>query len=301
MPVNHASSLFKKQPGVISLIALILMATITAIAATSSIIIINELRQTESLDQSYYAVYAAETGLEDGLYNVRLMRSTAKLVDAKAILNDYPTFHGIANTAKWQRTVGDEQSFTVTQLTNDQSARVDYFSPDGPNFGSGIESIVMNWKDTCSGASQIESSVITWPIETDEFGHQTITFDPSTQQVFKQINLCLSYPNPCSVTTNSFLSISGVEDFTAIKPYRFEFRPLANISAPSCVIQNFSMTAYSAVGGGGSVVPLPQKLNIKSTGWFGQSQQALTASLPWKAPASGLLNFVLFSQEDIVK
>jgi hypothetical protein len=47
--------------------------------------------------------------------------------------------------------------------------------------------------------------------------------------------------------------------------------------------------------------PLPAHITLTSTGSFGRTQQALTATVPWRAPVSGLLNFVLFSDQDILK
>ena len=71
------------QKGLILLYALLVISLITAIAITVSIIVIKEIKLTGGSTDSTLAYYAAESGIEKGLYTVKVYRS-----DGTKTLND---------------------------------------------------------------------------------------------------------------------------------------------------------------------------------------------------------------------
>ena len=291
--------------GIISLLALILMATVTATAVGAAAVILAEIRQTESLDQAITSVYAAEAGLEDGLYVVKIKRSIATLEETQNLLRN-PLFRaGLPNTSVWARNSAVENRFFLSSLRADKTAHLDIFNPDYPaNPGaSGIESLWINWSVNCNELVELETTMLTW---IEENG--VITFNPSTQRVFKQTKACNQTPPALACDENYILSnIDGVDIFPD-QPYRFSFRLLVPLNS-SCAAEDLLITAYDVESPAAlpveqrplHYVPIPTRIEIKATGSFARSKQALTASVPWKTPVSGLLGFVVFSDEGITK
>lgn len=301
--------------GVVSLLALIIVTTVTATAVGSAAIIINELRQTQSLDQAIIAVYAAEAGLEDSLAIVKYQRDhnerldeTVELLSCSPLDGDYPSCVNSrqsilagASTANWYRAASNEDRFLVPELASDKTAHLDIFNPDESDLGSGIESLRIEWADECpghstNGFSWLEITMLTWE-------GAVIQFDPSTQHVYK-------LAQPCNITENRcediVLNDVNGGDIEPDQVYRFSFRALSPVPGDggrSCSVKNLSVTAYAEpdAPSEGTVVELPARITVKSTGLYGRSQQALSASIPWRAPVSGLLNFVLFSEDEIEK
>lgn len=301
-----------KQPrGVVSLLALILMTTLTAAALAASTIILAELRQTETFDQSVVAVYAAEAGVEDALHIVKLNRQNPNRTFG-ATVSDLACDTGapcpssedvrttMGNGAVWTRTAEQDEQFRVARLEPEQSAHLDLFNPDPGAVGGGVAALDVDWTDTCQGYeddhgySILEVTMLFW--DAADF-----TFDPASQQVFKHTQPCNYVVDPATdVGRCTPFRITAVDGHT-IDPdqfYRFQFRvfPRGPYSGTeSCTIQDLNVTAY--MEDGRTIVRTPARLTVKATGAFGSSQQALTASVPWRAPVTGLLNYVLFSEE----
>jgi len=70
-----------------------------------------------------------------------------------------------------------------------------------------------------------------------------ITFNPSTQRVFKQTKACNQTPPALACDENYILSnIDGVDIFPD-QPYRFSFRLLVPLNS-SCAAEDLLITAY---------------------------------------------------------
>lgn len=292
------------SPGVVSLLALILMATITATAVGASVLMLNELRQSESIDQSYAAIYASESGLEDALYVVSLGRAGSTLTDTKTALQRTGTLNSQSGWT-WGRTVQDEQSLQVAQIRQDQTVALDYSNPDSATGASGIDYLSVNWGEDCDGHTQLETSLLKWQTNNDG----TINFDPAQQQVYKRLDTCNTpSPDKCQeLIIDSMISADQASfQLQKTEPYRFVFRPVgvpASTTYVDCSVKDLQVTGYerNLEGGSDLLVPIPSRLTIKSVGGYGRSLQALSASIAWKAPASALFNYVVFSELDVEK
>ncbi|MBI3956433.1 MAG: hypothetical protein HY340_00380 [Candidatus Kerfeldbacteria bacterium] len=294
----HDNQTISRSPsGMVSLLALILMATVTATAVGAAAIIINELRQTESLEQSFAAVYAAESGLEDGLYVVKASRSAQATLDNTIdIINLAPPLRsGLANLSSWKQFASLENQFVVTRLPVDTTAHLDIYNVDAIG-GGGMARLEATWGVNCDKFMEMEITALTWDPANP--------FTGSSQQVFKQTFAC----NQVSDLVCDPIVLTGVagHGFLATDPYRMSFRvliPDRNITpeqAALCYGENLQATVYDAAVGG-SRIELPNRVVVRSTGKFARSQQSLTASVPWRAPISGLFGFVVFSDEDLIK
>lgn len=295
--------------GIISLLALILMATVTATAVGAAAIILTEVRQTESLDQSISAVYAAEAGLEDGLYLVKVNREILTLQAALSQLGSTDHRTALPNVSTWTRSSAAENRLFLPSLPADKVAYLDIYNPDDPGSRSNIESIWVNWAVNCDQLVELETTMLTWYEDPDT---GVITFDPATQRVFKHKQACNQGPPPHACDDNYILSnivgVNGAEDINPERPYRFSFRVLVPENS-ICAAEDLVVTAYNDPSPGSipqedlpdHYVDIPTRIEVKATGTFARSKQALTATVPWKAPISGLLGFVVFSDEGITK
>lgn len=67
-------------------------------------------------------------------------------------------------------------------------------------------------------------------------------------------------------------------------------------------VKNIQVHIYNSNDINGEIIPPPPShISLKSIGTVGQAQTALSAVVPWRLPASGLFDFVLFSEETIKK
>ena len=301
MPANMSPR--HRPHGIISLLALLIMAAVTATSIAAAAIIINELQQTESLSQAVSATYASEAGLENGLYIIKVNRATSTLSATECILGDpsnpsCSVTGTMSNTATWSRTSQQENQFLISRLSADQTASLDFYNPDDPKGGSGIQSIEATWSVNCNQTVQLEVTMLTWDMS------KTNPFDPSNQVIYKQTFAC-NQPNQSGggacTTPVATDNISG-HIIVADQPYRFTFRVLVPVNS-SCEARGIDVTGYSEASPGDPhyLVNVPARIDVESVGTFGGSNQALTASVPWRAPISGLLGFVVFSEQTITK
>ncbi len=291
------------QRGIITLLTLMLMAVITSLAVTASVLMVNELRMTETIGQGIVSSYAAEAGMEDGLYTLKEDRDSGKALNngSDDAITDQTNAQTLSNNSSWARTAGLETSFNITRLSRDQTATLDYFNADDPSIGAGIESIKVDWGDNCSQASWLETSMTSFSYIVG----MGFDFSPS-QHIYKDAQGCIPNGTRCTSITFNDVGLGG--NIIAGGNYRFGFRVLDIDTSNSCKntgtccdLENLTVTGYNDDNAMGDVVDIPAHLTIKSIGSFGNTQQAITASVPWKAPMSGLASFVLFSEQDITK
>lgn len=293
-----------KPLGIVSLLALIIMTTVTATALGASAIIIEELQQTESYDQAVAAGYAAESGLENGLFLVKERRSlNPTITELQADLKS-SSVPGEDND--WERTSSLDDQFSVVRLPTETTTHLDFVDPVDPSVGEGcgatgscVQSIEIVYSDRCDG----------YPSEHG-FSNLEITMLPllapgaASLDVSKEVHAC-NYVPATGFCARIVLNAIDAVDINPDSYYRFSFTTLSPGVGPdsagqSCTIENLTVRAWSKPGGAGFKIPVSTRMIIKSVGSFGRSQQALTAQVPMRAPASGLFNYVVFSETDLV-
>lgn len=291
--MRFSLNLRTSQQGIALLLALLIMAGVTASAIVASVLIVRELRQSQSLDASIAAYHAAESGIEKSLWIIKeARRSGADLAD---VITDLEASGEPVIRGSWDiDATSITDSFEVT-LQADQSAQVDLYDPDG-NAGAGVESVeVVSWEPVCDDPilipqSQIEWSVVGW-----------FPGDPSAlTNVAKAISTCTLNAGVCDRDVPIFPPIppDPAFDFDAALAYRVRVKALI------CGAANLEVRAYDQPGGatgGGNLVTIPSRIQVTSIGTYQNTRQGLSVSVPWVLPLSGLYDYVLFSEEDIVK
>lgn len=244
------------------LFALLLLAGVSAASLSVSKNAIDELVAARNLSLATKAFYSAETGLEQGLY---LLRKTTKIV------GDFPTTGSVTmgeEAGTWNRPTpitNKIQSLTKDELLKDQTWQIDLYNPD--NLSSDFlpaQRLAVSWG---SGDGWLEVSWVGW--SNGEWTPITI----------KKINPARS--------TGTDIDLSQADNEGATL-FRVRFRALFdNISNLEVASRDEKLLLSDIV--------------IKSVGQFGQVQQAVEARLPRESPLSGLYDFVIFSEDSIIK
>ena len=240
---------------------LVLSGIVTA-AGTVGILTVQNLRQAVNIDQAGLAYYAAESGVEDGLYELR------KKETAVASL---PASGSLSNSATWARSViATSATLTKTVAQNDVW-EVNLYDPDASlsPLAAPIKSVRLSW--TGPGTEWLEAAITAWNTNGDIL--------PAETQLFS------SASNPALV---------NLQDSTSVL-YRLRLKALY------AALTDLSLTAFDALNGAGSQVNIPAEISVTSTGSFNDVKQALRAIMPHRAPLSGVFGYVIFTEDDLIK
>lgn len=272
----------KQRPGIVLLLALLILASVLATSLTVGSIVLRELRITHTSDRAVAAYYAAESGLEQGLY---WWRANQKAGD-ELLVNESDAKVLSSNQAKWWRSSQVTENQLITSLKKDQSTQLDLFDITNPlSESSQAQSLVISWDGNPSscpsaGAEWLEISWAGWKggtlsnmnVEKRYFSNSNVWYNGSRQEFI--VNL----------------PIDSVD-------YRVRLKALF---ADLCDLR---VTAYKTTNGGGpsDIYALPARLTINSTGQLINTRQSLSVTVPMYAPASNIFDFTVLSKCSILK
>lgn len=322
-----------KNSGMILILSVLVIGSILGTLIIFSNLITRELQQSRLIDQSIVAHYLAESGAERALHQTR-RREAVKPEDCPFIVSgsfcqedtaqvDYGKctltsgeVSCITNTdgslninGDWAIDVKNEEEVSIV-LGTGESFQIDLFSPyQGDN---------LNLINAATGEDTLlESFVVQSDSNIDLFG--------------ELVNLThLSSDNPlCSSTsqqpvTRGVIVISDIANnssgfqkgFTGQDPINPECAYVLRISNtlsldvdPDNLAPVFTVSIHDANHGGevvgddldSSRIYIPSRLVIQSEAVFGNSLQRVEVHTPVRPPLSGLYDFVLFSEQEIVK
>jgi len=240
---------------------LILSGMVTA-ASSFAVISLSNLQQSILIDNGIRAFYAAESGVEDGLYELRHNETAVSSLNLSG---------SISNGGTWTRTVNT----TMQQLTQDVDTNdfweINIYDPDASlsSISSPIKSLRLAW--TGSGSEWVEVQITPW--------NTAGALGAPTTQIFSSVS------NP---------AIVNLQDTTATL-YRVRIKALYSD------ITNMTVTAYSGLNAGGSQVSIPAYITMYVTGLYSRVNQVVRAQLPHRAPIGGQFGYVLFSEQDLIK
>lgn len=291
-----SSATHNQQTGIVLILALLIISAVLGIAVVFSNLIIREIQQARLIDQSVQAYYAAESGGERALYQVRRregiidcsLLGTPGSCTVNGVCSNNATVPCINTvpgnlpvTHSWELNISNEMETSVL-LSRGQSFQLDLFNP-AQSANAGIDAI------------QISSDVGSLQLLT-EFTNLTRVLDiqPATAcneqlPVIKGIIATGAAGAPVSV---SAVDGSSLLDECA---YSLRLNYLLSNGATHSVI---TLTAHNRVTG---PEPIPSRLIIDAEAISGRSLQRLRVRTPVRPPVSGLYDFVLFSEEQIVK
>ncbi|MDP1709399.1 MAG: hypothetical protein Q8L21_00735 [Candidatus Komeilibacteria bacterium] len=250
------------EQGSLLLMSMLILSGIVTAAGTMGIVTLQNLRQSIAVDQGLVSFYAAESGVEDGLYELRKKETIAATLPLGGVLT---------NTASWSRSIVTTADTLTKDIDKNDFWEINIYNPDDSlsPLSNPIKSVQITW--TGDGAEWIEAEVDSWTTAGD-------LIEP-TKTLFSHAS------NP---------GIVNFQDAATIM-YRLRLKALYGDAA------DMTVTAYSGLNAGGSVVPLPAQITLFSTGSFLRTKQALRATMPQRSPLGGVFDYVLFSEDDLTK
>ncbi|HPL92909.1 MAG TPA: pilus assembly PilX N-terminal domain-containing protein [bacterium] len=243
-------------------LSLIMLTVMLAVTVGLSSAFVTELRLSKNLDEAVFSYYGAESGIEYGMYDAR------KTNVSLAASSTTDTFD---NGVEWTRSTDDViPSLSLDEILEDRSIQLDFYNQDNPVTASAVNSLVFDWDGAGSWAlikvtSWTPAATIDWSTKTDE-----------------------EYLRAVSASTYTI-------NLSATKAYSVKMKALYNN------MSNVTVTAYDGADGTGNQVDIPNFLNITGTGEYGNSKQAINVQITRGIPLSSLYNYVIFSEESLVK
>ncbi len=260
------------EAGNVLLLSLFVLSTILIGATALSAIVLRDLKIARTLDEGGEAYYAAETGIEGALYDLRKTDLTPSGIPGAGALSSGASFI--------RQVIPGEPVYTVPLLKKDDFTEFNLLDPDNLQNSPGIEALRFNWTDTCGGLSGAELSYAEWPVGASFVwptgGSYTGTFWKFRHQ------------------SSEGLPWLKADTIAATNNYRMRLK------ADNCDLVNLEVRAYSD-DAGTIARDLPSRITIHSTGSAGRANQTLQAQIPRLAPLSGIWDYVIFSEQAIVK
>jgi len=299
-------------------LAVLIIATVLVTAVIFSNLLLSEIQQSRLIDNSIQAYYLAEGGAERALYQSR-RKEAVKAQDCVLIIpgnycredDGYCSFSTDKNKVacitetsgdldirgQWQIEVSNEPETTVF-LDVGQSFQLDLFNPyQGGSFVTNVESFQVS-SDIDSGATLYgELTNLTWLVG-GSLNCPLDNFVPARPAISKE-RITLYPEDGYSITPY----LTGLPDSPEINPNCSYVLRIGNI-LEEAEAGKFTISIYDKAAGinpDEDKLSIPSRLIIDSQARFGQSLQKVRVRTPMRPPLSGLYDFVLFSEEEIVK
>lgn len=266
-----SSPLITNRRGVALLLALLVLAAILLGSLTASNLVLGELKLTRTSDQGLAAFYAAESGLEQGLYLFRQEGKEENTV-GELLVDESDALILSGNDAEWWRSSTlTEPNFTAT-LEQNQVAEIVLFDPD--NVSSQAGSVNITWQ---SNTSLCPSAGTEWLEVVQSWWNTSIASSQSSRTLF-------------SASSSSGAVVNRAGDYPSVR-----------LRALFTDICNLTLTAYNGANKTNGTFPLPARLTVTATGQLDDTKQALSVTVPQYAPQFGSFDYTIFSECSLTK
>ena len=282
-----------QEKGTVIILAIVIITAVIAAASIFGNLIVKEIRQSRLIDQSIQAYYLAESGAERALHQTRIREAVPDCqeiekgtcieasgrcsvdLDIPCITNNKGSLGSVVE-GNWSVDVSNENQ-TQFLLEKGKTFQIDLFSPQ-------------QVKDANINEIQVLS----------ELSGLTLFGELINMTNILNISGAANCQNVVAVvkdqvdTPKRFYSLDG-KDIVPECSYAFR------LSYPFSSVGNQSVIAVSIYNTSGEQMDIPSRLIINSSAQYGRSQQTITIRTPIRPPLSGLYDFVLFSEEEVVK
>jgi hypothetical protein len=279
------------QSGVVLLLALLIVSVVLGSAGILSNLVIRSIQQTRLIDQSMQAFYGAESGAERALYQVRRREAIpdcaaltlGSVCQANGTCSLNPDVACITATngtlalgSGWKANASNEMS-TEVLLKKGGSFQIDLFNPYQASAANINQVVLANDVPNLSLYSE---------------------FTNVTNILNVGLSNCQSQPPVFKGFIQTPAAIGSLDGKSILAQCSYSFRlnyPLDSSGEQSLI----SITVFNQDSN--TQLPIPSRLTITTSALFGKSYQSLTIKTPVRPPVSGLYDFVLFSEQPLVK
>ena len=255
--------IIQSKDGSLLLMSILIMAGMVTGASSFAVITMQNLKQSISVDNGIRAYYAAESGVEDALFEIRKNETAITSMSSSGSLS---------NAGTWDRTIAKDVQSLTKDIDKNDFWEINLFDADSSlsSLSNPIKSIKLAW--TGIGTEWVQVQIIPWSTSG--------TIGDPSEQVFPSA---------------SNLAIVNLLDSTSAL-YRVRIKALYSD------ISDMTVTAYSALNAAqGSQVNIPGFITLHATGEFSRTNQVIRAQMPHKSPLGGNFGYVLFSEESLIK
>jgi Tfp pilus assembly protein PilX len=250
-----------RQRGSVLLLALLIMTTVIVSSVGLSSLILSSLQQSRVIDNSVVAYYAAESAIEDALFGISQDDDGIPLSDAQTL----------GNGADWQRGVATAENALYTVLPEDDFIEVALYDPLQPITATDLATVRVWWTDECSGCTAIQASLVGWLPQQVAWDQDAST--RTVRAAWSPSGLALPIASP-------------------FRLYRLRLRALFGD------LKNVDIRVFNDAD---EPRDIPGRIRIDARGDFLDAQQRISVTLPQREPASGLIDFAIYSECSIVK
>jgi len=290
------SSLNKNSKGMVLILSVLIITTVLATVVTFGNVIISEIRQSRLIDQSIQSYYLAESGSEKALYRIRRYEAISDCgLDNAGVcqengycsLKDIPCVYlngALELKGSWDLEISQEEEISIL-LKKGESFQVELFN-SVQAYNSDINTI------------KVENSVPN-PTIIAEFLNLTNILNFNDPQVSNCLTQPPIFKNAENIPLPTYLTAIDGENLFPECSYVFRLNHSLDSTVDFCV---FTISVYNETAGGDfTKLLIPSRLIVDSQATFGNSFQKVRVKTPIRAPLSGLYDFVLFSEEEVIK
>jgi hypothetical protein len=292
---KNIRSKIKNQRGIILILTMMVMSILLSVALGFAVFIVSDLRQAQQVDDSVLAYYAAESGFERTIYLFR-KQGKEKIADlAAADLQDSLA----GNRSSW--TIANSTDYEPIvfrqRLSNGQSVKLyllNRINGSGEYNEGAVKSIAVKWKKI--GICHLQTTFTQLRPQLDDAGN-----------IFNLVDSSPISPDPAGGDKTDddavFWPCYSISDNDGKwnSDYAVELKAMGS-DGDDCIdwlaIQGYSDDNCSSDAVSTTAI---SNLTIRSVGTHNNSSQEIVAQILPYAPGSGLLSFVLFSEQDITK
>jgi hypothetical protein len=274
----------KNTQGSVLIMALLIGSGMAVIGIEFALFVASSIQQSRNTDQAMVSLYAAESGLESALYQVR-QEEISQLRTAS---------DNLSNTAAWTlQPQGAEPRFRTEvpylarpHLKESESLIFDIYTNNGAEAVAGLTQLDIEWKSKngCSEQTspRLSVSAIAWEQGSIEWTTDTHVVVQEYTATGAKVSADFSKAPFQDPPQSKVLG----------KPLVLQVRMLA------CNLENVTFTLRNAAG---NRLMIPNYFFIKPTGVYGSRKEDILAIVPKRTTHSGLFDFVLFSEQEICK
>lgn len=270
---------YKKKSGSAILLALLIVSAILSSALYINVLSIRGMKQSQNVDNSIVAFYAAETGNEQAIYYIRKVEN----LDIEDLI--LPGGSITASASLISRSIVDEVENILISLKKDEIYQLDIFDQNDLSLSSSINFLKLSWNSDCAN-SKIELTANEWIAGTN------IDWEEMNNQM---------HISKCIIESPVVIDDSGdICDDIILNPdmsYQFRFKSL------NCDVYNLNIQALDRFS---QKIAFKNIYSLESVGEYPvassqSNRQALHVNLRKFSPLSGLFDYVLFSEKSLVK
>ena len=298
----------KDNRGMILVFTMILMAGLLSTAVGFSFFIISDINQARAIDDSIVAYYAADSGMERSLFVIfKQQESEGKKFESMEELKRDKEGDILSDSlAKWD--ISDstdyERNFFRQRLYNGQGSKFYIL-----NRSEGKpKSFLLYWKKGLGTLPKLQVSLTQLSPQSKVIdqasGDSVMVYYTDTSEVENSDSYSADASGIPTCYNFKDENINGGASNPAPSDYVVEVKALGESSfdyIDQISISTYDKPCYSPDYADSLNLKGITNLTIKSKGTYNNTQQSIVAHLPPRNVPSGLLGFVLFSEQAISK